>query len=1177
MIKRFMLSAGILLAMNSYGQNTSTDPLVPGGTPSNKSDASGARTSSSSLYNVNMYDGTASINVPIFDYSIAGLNLGISLNYDTHGIRVDDIAGPTGLGWNLSAGGSITRQVNGIEDELTTKEWNDDVSGRWMATVSELSRRDKQSDVFSASFAGRSIRFGWGSPNTMKFVTYPASNIKVNIYLEDLPPAQRLRGFSWNDTSIDKSRDKNLLCFEITDESNNVFFFRPGNRKFKIPDSTTHGIYPKTSGGPDQWIPETWDLVRIITKYRDTINYTYGYFKDAEYPQYKDEQLRINYEPLYINSTGGYEPVGLTVRKNEVVKWKGDISYLTRIDYPNGIKVLFDMSLDRLDRMPLKALNKITIEHELDNNIKNSYGFKFNYAYFHTPYSNFNDVEIPYDNSVPTQYLLNLNKYISNGLTLEQAIYQVSTGFRLKLQGISKFGKDNVTEPYFAFNYNYIPLPNRLSPSKDFYGYANGQQSVYVKTNTYPYTFPERPDLYGLSVNKNTYTISSGSITYGVDKTPNFSFAKAAILEKITNAGGGTINFYYKEHELTNPANGLVGSSYASTYMTRTPEIISSSDIEGKDANDGLCIESIVINDGVNPDNVITEKYVYSEGQRFYPGSHSSYPVSMDYYNRSIKTRDFFNSFIAPMPMVNGSNHGYTYAEVKKYGYNNAFLGSTKHHFTNLIVKDDAPAQSNLEFFHSSNDPRPPYNNYYTYDFDHAGFYAMPPEVIYEYRMGKILETFNYDQANTLTDKTTYTYQDYLQLPATSFYDYGLVNNVNTPTGSNRAYWPFLGVPFLMTNKTSTVMTSAGNITTSIDYSYDNQYNLYRTRTLDHLGRRTTELNLNTYYSGGTNYEGKMISGYSGSNHLDHWTFPLGTKLFKTINGNEYCISSTRIEYKDYPVYLPGHLNPILVPKPSKNYIQYADEPVLLADFPANEEPVNEITRYDSRNNIIEVKYEDKEFYACSVWDTRIGRKIAAVRNARYDEIAYTSFEGTNFLPYNTADDNKGNWNFKPDGVVYKPEMTVNGAVTGKYYFGLNWSNPIDALNPTVSGKKYVLTFWATAKPFVNAGNDFYGLTQQMQVGNWKMYTTSFTGNGSPVRIWSNTPVDLDELRMYPADATMTTTTYEPLYGPSSVCDDRGGISYMEYDAMGRQTTTRDINRNILSVTQTVISSNTDN
>ena len=68
---------------------------------------------------VGMYTGIPNISQPITQLSGRHLSLPISLNYHSGGVKLDALAGWTGLGWSLSAGGVITRSVRGLEDNTS--------------------------------------------------------------------------------------------------------------------------------------------------------------------------------------------------------------------------------------------------------------------------------------------------------------------------------------------------------------------------------------------------------------------------------------------------------------------------------------------------------------------------------------------------------------------------------------------------------------------------------------------------------------------------------------------------------------------------------------------------------------------------------------------------------------------------------------------------------------------------------------------------------------------------------------------------------------------------------------------------------------------------------------------------------------------------------------------------
>ena len=66
---------------------------------------------------VGMFNGTPNVSIPLYTYSTKNMSVPISLSYSNPGIRVQQVSGWAGLGWNLNAGGVITRMAKGIADE----------------------------------------------------------------------------------------------------------------------------------------------------------------------------------------------------------------------------------------------------------------------------------------------------------------------------------------------------------------------------------------------------------------------------------------------------------------------------------------------------------------------------------------------------------------------------------------------------------------------------------------------------------------------------------------------------------------------------------------------------------------------------------------------------------------------------------------------------------------------------------------------------------------------------------------------------------------------------------------------------------------------------------------------------------------------------------------------------
>jgi YD repeat-containing protein len=200
--------------------------------------------------------------------------------------------------------------------------------------------------------------------------------------------------------------------------------------------------------------------------------------------------------------------------------------------------------------------------------------------------------------------------------------------------------------------------------------------------------------------------------------------------------------------------------------------------------------------------------------------------------------------------------------------------------------------------------------------------------------------------------------------------------------------------------------------------------------------------------------------------------------------------------------------------------------------------------RYDSKGNLVE-QQKSQDIPYTYIWDHTATYPTASVINADSSSVACTSFEG----------DAKGNWTF-----AGLPELNAD-APTGKKVYNLSGGNLTKQLS---SGSVYIISYWRpqSSSALSIAGTvTGYPKTGNNTVNGWKYFEHKVTGQSVATLSGSGL---IDEIRLYPVNARVTTYTYEPLLGMSSACDENSHVLYYEYDDSGRLKCIRDQDKNII-------------
>ncbi|NVO11006.1 MAG: hypothetical protein HXX16_13680 [Bacteroidales bacterium] len=139
---------------------------------------------------VGMFTGTPNINIPLYEYKTKNLSVPISLNYNSNGIKVDQIETNVGLGWSLNAGGVISRIIRDKPDEKylayypesQISNMQDPVTTNYFWEVGQ-GLTDIEPDLFMFNFMGHSGKFVFDKDKNI--VLMPYQDLLIKPYVDD--------------------------------------------------------------------------------------------------------------------------------------------------------------------------------------------------------------------------------------------------------------------------------------------------------------------------------------------------------------------------------------------------------------------------------------------------------------------------------------------------------------------------------------------------------------------------------------------------------------------------------------------------------------------------------------------------------------------------------------------------------------------------------------------------------------------------------------------------------------------------------------------------------------------------------------------------------------------------------------------------------------------------------
>jgi hypothetical protein len=390
----------------------------------------------------------------------------------------------------------------------------------------------------------------------------------------------------------------------------------------------------------------------------------------------------------------------------------------------------------------------------------------------------------------------------------------------------------------------------------------------------------------------------------------------------------------------------------------------------------------------------------------------------------------------------------------------------------------------------------------------------------------------------------------------------GCSNNVYVTAETLAAFYPSIKSERVLLDSTRHISYQEGDATkfvasTQADY-YDNpiHYQLTRSRTIDSKG--DTLITLLKYPqdyipSGNIITHNTILDSMIGRNMVsetiekqDSLYYPGSSAGY--ITGAE--LSLYRILTGNNNTVVPDRSYKLGIQSPITNFTPFSISGNTTSLDSRNRQMVS-FDQYDGNNNL--QQYTTTDLNPVSIiWDYVGKYPIAQVKNAVITDVAATSFEA----------DGYGNWS--PFTGVITTVTTAPFPPTGNRYYNLTTSATLSK-SGLVSGNTYIVSYWSQNGAYSISGGTGTSISGKT-INGWTYYEHTITASSATLTI-SGTG-SIDEVRLYPANAQMTTYTFSPLTGMTTQCDVDNRVTYYFYDGLGRLMYVKDQDGNIMKTYQ---------
>lgn len=1075
-------------------------------------------TKAQNAVNVNPLTGTANVNIPLYTVVSGSLSLPVSLNYVGDGIKPKDIEGTAGMGWNLSAGGSISRTVRGLPDDCNRDNDNNILRG-WMDPL----------NTYPTYINGFTVN------NDGLF--YTCSDEAADItYINNYFPYT-------NDSEPDMFyiNAPGLSCQMVYDRTSSKFV-PVVNQDIKISYTLNNNLLSSFTIVNDRGI--TYEFATASSNTQKTIGGTSASYFATKFTQY---QHGISYNDQWLltamyDAAGNKISLGYTAGSSR----SGTDNVLLYIGGSTSPSLQYKISQTKTPYL-LSSIYTSNANNPVPVSI-----MSFSWTLASVGNIGTNQTILSYVN-VP-------GRAIQLGYTYVKTSNDYSRCFLRTVD-------DQICNSPINYQFSYIgetnggyntSLPDSTTTNLDYWGYyaaSNGTPSSLIPKVMMSPVNVANPMFapYQSNAFSGVYSYTTAGNSRAADPTT----VMVGSLSKITNAQGGTTEIVYESNDyLDVPSNTVVKGG-------------------------GIRVKQTIDTFGPASANSNVRNYIYTNASGVSTGKPISLPAfafsaPFNYYAPDAQTL-LNESTVLSVNDLSTEDHTIMYSSVK---VKQTGAGTVQYEYLLPATNWDqsgTPACSgcSVEWIptinYSARDNCSTTSSWVV--SNNIASYPFIPNPNYDFERGMIKKVTNFNDSGAEVSESNYTYTrkgSPSVITAVKVENDPLAPLLAKTYGKYIIYYNMGELSATVTNKTFDSPTLSTSITNTETFTYGSIN--HRLLTKKQVTNSDGSIITNNYSyvkdytaTSGTNPNITAIYQLQQRNI----NAPVETYQQITRGASQTTVGAALTLYKAATAgtttnYLPSQQLQFIQSAGVTNFSPYTVNAV--NQTTSNDSryfPVANFITYDNTGSPVTIDNANKAIKT-SIVDPRYSNVIAAFTNTSAGEVAINDFD-SNFPSAPAV-------NFTINGTG---TTLAAGHTGGAYNFGSS-QNLVKTISKNTSATKYIFSIWLNS---AGAGSLNIALTSGSTTlnyplafntgGVWKYYELKVPltsmGTSFSATVTTNAQVGIDDVLFYPDVAEVATFAYDPVTHVKTAQTNTNGIStYFTNDAFGRLLYQFDQDKNIV-------------